>query len=280
MKTKQIYTISDVHGHFKEMKKALDESGFDENNQDHLLIVCGDIFDRGNENVEMFNYLYRLTQENKAIVIRGNHDTMLVDYLEYSNEPWNYMRNGVNTTIDDFLGRTKSFESWCLVDKGCEQTIGSFAEFITEARKEINSKYPNLLPWLKSLPWYYETENYIFAHGAIDTHAVDWKKPHCMLYDKIDWDALSWDDGSFLGKRMLNTNKIVVVGHFDTGHLREKYDLGYGDEHSILECKNINIASEDGSSYTVHGHKIFIDGCTVATKEVNVLKIEEEKLLT
>ncbi|MBR4864841.1 MAG: hypothetical protein IKU07_09715, partial [Oscillospiraceae bacterium] len=34
------------------MKEALARAGFDKNNEDHVLICCGDYFDRGNENVQ------------------------------------------------------------------------------------------------------------------------------------------------------------------------------------------------------------------------------------
>lgn len=272
---KKIFAISDIHGHYTETIQCLKEAGWDENNPDHLLIVCGDMFDRGEENIMIFKWLYKLTKENKAIVTRGNHDTMFIDFLEWSNNPFNYCNNGTCTTIDDFLGRTRAFESWCALDKDCEPTIGAFAEFAIESRAEINKEYPDLLPWLNSLPWYYETENYIFTHAAIDTQAVDWREPHCSLYDKVDWDALTWDNGSFLSKRMLNTyGKTVVVGHFHTYHLRHKY--GYSDikdpysknaDHSILEVNDEML-----------GHKIFIDGCTPATKKVNVLVIEDKLL--
>lgn len=272
---KKIFAVSDIHGHYTETIQCLKDAGWDEANPDHLLIVCGDMFDRGEENVQIFEWLYKLTNDGKAIVIRGNHDSMLIDFLEWSNDPFNYCNNGTCTTIDDFLGRTRSFESYCLIDKQCEMTIGAFADFARESRKEINDNYPDLLSWLKALPWYYETKNYIFSHGAIDTQAINWREPHYSIYNKVDWDALTWDDGSFLGKRMYNTDgKAVVVGHFHTYHLRHLY--GYSDvknpsssdaDHSILEVNDETL-----------GHKIFIDGCTPLTKKVNVLVIEDNLL--
>lgn len=266
---KTIFAISDIHGHYTETIKSLKEAGYNENNTQHFLVVCGDIFDRGRENIEIYQWLKKLTDESKAIVIKGNHDSMFIDFLTSNNNPFNYCNNGMCETVDDFLGRTRSFESWCLIDKKCEPTVGAFAEFAEESRKEINEEYPELLLWLNSMPWYYETQNYIFVHGAIDTQALDWRQPHCILYDKVDWDALSWDDGSFLGKRMYNTDgKIVVAGHFHTYHLRNKYDLSEEENHSILDINDETL-----------GHKIFIDGCTPHTKNVNVLVIENEELL-
>lgn len=262
---KKIFAISDLHGHYSLTIKSLKDAGWDENNENHLLIVCGDCFDRFEENLIIFEWLYRLTKENKAIVLRGNHDSMLINYLDGTSiSPFNYTQNGTCETIDDFLGRTRSFESWCLIDKKCEPTIGAFATFIKESREEINNEYPNLLPWLKSLPWYYETDNYIFTHASIDNTALDWHYPHCILYDKVDWEALTWDDGSFINKKINNTNKTIVIGHYSTEKLRKIYNINNNVEnkHSILKYDN----------------KIFLDACTILSKQVNVLVIEDNLL--
>lgn len=268
-KLRKVFFISDIHSGYSEMIDALNQSGYDKDNPKHLLVVLGDIFDRLDESVNVFKYLYELTEENRAIVTSGNHHKFLIDFLEGSNNPFNYCNNGMNTTLDDFLGRTRSFESYCLIDKQYETTIGAFADFAEEARKEIKECYPELLNWLKQMPRYFESKNYIGVHGALDTQAQDWRKPHCEEYGLIDWDVLEFDDGSFLGKKMLNVDdKTVVAGHFDTGHLRKIYNLGSEDDHSILKVND-----------KILGKKIFLDGCTILTKKVNVLVIDEEELL-
>lgn len=42
---KKLFAVADIHGHFTELKKALDASGFENGNPENLLIVCGDLFD-------------------------------------------------------------------------------------------------------------------------------------------------------------------------------------------------------------------------------------------
>ena len=46
---KKYFVCSDIHGFYKEWMSSLDEVGFDINNNEHILIVLGDIFDRGRE---------------------------------------------------------------------------------------------------------------------------------------------------------------------------------------------------------------------------------------
>ena len=43
------FAISDMHSFYSIAKKSLDEAGFDPDNENHTLVVCGDIFDRGDE---------------------------------------------------------------------------------------------------------------------------------------------------------------------------------------------------------------------------------------
>ena len=48
-KMKTYFVCSDIHGFYKEWMKSLKEAGFNKNNPEHILIVLGDVFDRGNE---------------------------------------------------------------------------------------------------------------------------------------------------------------------------------------------------------------------------------------
>lgn len=41
------YVTADVHGYFSELKNALEDNGFFEDQEPHKLIVCGDLYDRG-----------------------------------------------------------------------------------------------------------------------------------------------------------------------------------------------------------------------------------------
>ena len=49
------FVFTDIHGFYSILKKELIKQGFDENNENHMLISLGDNFDRGNENYEMYD---------------------------------------------------------------------------------------------------------------------------------------------------------------------------------------------------------------------------------
>ena len=260
-----IYCVSDIHSGYDYLIDSLKKTGFNPNKYTHLLIVLGDCFDRLTQSEMVYNYLTDLQYKGKCIVVKGNHDIMLEKYLDGTTiNPWNYVHNGTNETLGDFLHCTLPFETYCSF-RDLQPTIGEFGKWIGSARNEINKEFPHLLPWLQNLPYYYETKNYIFVHGAIDTEVEDWHKPHCLMYDYKDWEALTWDDGSFFGKDIKNTNKTVVIGHFGTDDLREKYGLPNGEKlYDILKRED--------------GRIIAIDTCTALTKRVNVLVLEDELL--
>lgn len=267
---KTIFAISDIHGYYEALIEGLERAGFDENNPNHLLISVGDAFDRGPDALRVYKFLKGLSDQNKAVVLKGNHTLFFTEYLDGTSlSPFNYFNNGTNETLADFLYCTAPFESWCMIDKDINvPTNADFAQWLSEAREAINKEFPELLEWLKARPYYYETEHYIFTHGSIDTKAEDWHKPHCEKYRYHDWDALMWDDGSFFGKPILNTNKTVVIGHFGTRHLRTMYGIpsnSYKEGFDILTRYD--------------GKVIALDATTAVSGRINVLVIEEEEVV-
>lgn len=94
------FLISDVHGHYTEMVEALKEKGFDSSNVDHQLIILGDLFDRGTENLKVLEYVYDLLEKGKVLLIKGNHDDFFYDS---GSLEWNIERNGFDKTIMEFF---------------------------------------------------------------------------------------------------------------------------------------------------------------------------------
>ena len=75
-----ILTISDTHGFLDATRKALESEGLfeDKNNKVALL---GDILDRGPDAVALTSYLVNLLNEDRLILIRGNHEELFEDAL-------------------------------------------------------------------------------------------------------------------------------------------------------------------------------------------------------
>ena len=76
---KILFAVSDIHGHYTALMNALGVAGFDENNENHIFVSCGDLFDRGRENAEVYDFVKKL---QRKILIKGNHEDGLVRILK------------------------------------------------------------------------------------------------------------------------------------------------------------------------------------------------------
>lgn len=76
------YVVADVHGFFDELKFALTEKGFFTDTEQHKLIVCGDLFDRGKQAAELQEFILDLLAKDEVILIRGNHEDLMLELLK------------------------------------------------------------------------------------------------------------------------------------------------------------------------------------------------------
>ena len=75
------FAVSDLHSFATELKASLRLAGYNKKNKDHVLIVCGDVFDRGDETLEIYKYLVDIPKKRR-ILIRGNHELLFLKLLK------------------------------------------------------------------------------------------------------------------------------------------------------------------------------------------------------
>ena len=238
---KKVFVVSDVHGHYTLLKAALSEAGFDAENEEHLLICCGDYFDRGNENVEVLKFFERL---ERKVLLRGNHEDLLLKLLQTGKvQPHNYI-NGTMTTLADFFGKYAIDPLDDTIDfAGKTRQVDRICDFIEETVD------------------YFETERYVFVHGwlAAGADTEDKRKAASReAWEKARW--IKWTT-AYNGSRPL-ADKTLVCGHMPTFYAKQF------DPSRAADCADVFYA--DGL--------IAIDGGTYDTKRVNVLVLDEEIL--
>lgn len=147
---KKYFVVSDIHGFYDEFMTALKEKNFDLNNPDHILIVIGDIFDRGSQAVKVYNFL-REFPKNRKILIRGNHEFALKNMI-VRKAPKSY--DFSNGTVDTVYGQFLDGQNLYTYDyRSCFQAFLKL----------------DVLQWIFSNDWvnYYELGRYIFVHSYI-----------------------------------------------------------------------------------------------------------------
>lgn len=246
------FVVSDIHGFFDELIAALNKKGFDKNNPDHTLIVCGDCFDRGPKPIEVMEYLKSLPRRH---LIYGNHEQLMTELLfrhYFSNHD---IQNGTWKTLRTFLAVNNE-----TVDGSWRKTLPQIFDFFDEFES------------------YYETENYIFVHSWIPILSnADDKAAYDENWRDVNanWDQAIWLNPFKMGDAGLNkTGKTIVFGHWHCsyGHFMIDNKGLSGNEFG----KNTNwepYFGEDKSG----GKYIGIDACTAYTGKVNCLVIEDEE---
>lgn len=239
--TKKIFVVSDVHGHYTLLKEALDKAGFDKDNQQHLLVCCGDYFDRGNENVEVLKFFEKLRHK---VLLRGNHEDLLLKLLQTGKVlPHNYI-NGTMQTLENFFGRYSIDPIDDTIDfSGKTRTVDRICAFIDETVD------------------YFETENYVFVHGWLpekgDT-AEARRAAGGEAWAKARW--IKWTE-RYTGSRPL-ADKTLICGHMPSFYAG-RLDANRTDEDSSIFC----------------GEGLYaIDAGTYNTNRVNVLVLEDNLL--
>ena len=189
------FVVSDIHDHYDLLTESLNRNGFDINNEDHRLIVCGDAFYSGPQPGELFVFLRELSEKGRLIFIYGNHDIELLDNL-----------------------RVKRFTR--PANRRCAALIVRYLTQKTElSDDELVSECENLgfTRFLSEVPvWYYENEKYVFTHGFIPTEKRAYK-PDWRNATEREWrSAAARGDAMMLSMRygISEPNRKIVCGHY------------------------------------------------------------------
>ena len=242
----KLFVVSDVHSYYDEMKKALDEAGFDPCNESHWLISCGDALDRGPQTQEVIDYLMGLP---RCILIKGNHDSLIMDCLIRAYPQSHDHHNGTFRSIIDLAPNAENFYDACAV-----------------AYEKVN-------PFVDRMVNYFETKNYIFVHSFIPLKCndklpmyytrnrkfefnPDWRYAHAS-----DWETARWGNPFELAEQGFLPEKTLVFGHWGTYEQRPEIYDGEDFFDPIY-----------GEGY------IGIDATTALSGKVNVLVLEDEFL--
>lgn len=240
---KKIFAVSDIHGHYTLLKRALDEAGFDADNENHLFVCCGDLFDRGNENRKVYDFVRRL--KNKVLV-RGNHDERLYEILTQKKANVYDMYNGTDVTLEEFFGAG---------------SIGNYGELNLPKYSKMSG---NLCRLIRQTVDYYETENYVFVHGWVPIK--NGESPARVLENWRDAGYSAWYSARFsewpslYKTATMPDGKTIVCGHRPT-RLASRVD---------------NSRSPVDSSIFYADGMIAIDAGTIRSERVNVLVLEED----
>lgn len=249
------FIFGDVHGCLNQLKQALENAGFDRENENHTLISLGDNFDRGGLNRGVFNFLVNMP---RIICIKGNHELILQEVLKRGYLTETDVYNGTLATIASFAGMSKSD-----------------VRFMNDFAVQQVSMNKKLQDWLTTIPPFFETKRFIFTHGWVPREYYSGKK--LAEIDAKAWEEVMWcntEEEILNHRQQVSANgadkyKTIVVGHWHTFRLKERFE-GKPFNKRNYRCN-------DFGPYVDEQNKVIaLDSCTNISKRVNILIEDDE----
>lgn len=225
----EYFIVSDIHAQYDMLIKALKDAGFDMGNSDHVLLVAGDVLDRGSQGDMLIRFLETLIQQDRLLGVLGNHDRFFIDLIDnkfsLKTVLWNSYNNGFIETLR--LGHNdRSFF--------IEENV------IRDISLNLNKKYPIFIKWISNLPLFLEFSNHVIVHGFINFDLDDWHH--------TDEHYAIWERG--YGNSVPESfNKKLIFGHTPNHYINGKNDI-------IIEGKKIMIDGGAASGIQINILKI------------------------
>lgn len=98
MPDRKFVAIGDIHGCVQSMKALLKKL---EPYTDRTIIFIGDYIDRGPASRQVVDYLIEFQKKHDCIILRGNHEQMLLDAFN-TNDTRLWLYNGGDTTLRSY----------------------------------------------------------------------------------------------------------------------------------------------------------------------------------
>ena len=242
------FIVSDVHGYYDELLKALNSAGFDINNHEHIFVSLGDLLDRGKQPKECLNFVNSLPDTRK-ILIRGNHEDLMEEMISRGYHNWCDIHNGTLQTAHDLIGKT------------------DYEDCIRDMR---NNKDYN--KYISSTIDYWETNTAIFVHGWIPCYIWGYYNASKRYGPIENWQNEisdfapyrwvcgidAWHDG------VIEKGKVIYCGHWHSSYGNSKY---HHDGSEFGEDANFAPFIDDGICAC--------DSCVHYSGKINCVVLEE-----
>lgn len=194
-----IYAVSDIHGDLKQLKDIharIKEDATKNNVSDYTIIHVGDLVDRREDSKGTIQYLMDgLAAGEPWLVLKGNHDRMMYWFLEDPDRRDDHLKPGYD---------------WLYHRIGGRETLESYGVTYPEEfdPKDVQQMGLAAIPaehiaFLKNLPLYVETKDYIFVHAGI--------RPNVPMEEQTE-DDLVWIRQPFF-EHTESFGKMVIHGH-------------------------------------------------------------------
>lgn len=172
------YAIGDIHGCLDKLENLLAKIN---PGRDDLIVFLGDYIDRSPNPIKVVDFLITFASEVPCVFLRGNHEDMFLEFLEYGMNKTVFFANGGLRTVEAYV-HPKPFTSHAEV-----------THCLPESHRDFYA----------GMKWYHEDENYIYVHAGI--------KPGIPMSEQNRHDLI-WIRDEFIFSST-GLEKKVIFGH-------------------------------------------------------------------
>lgn len=268
----RVYAIGDVHGAFPELTATLeclkvakrtapDEFRFTWTGKDSILVMTGDLNDRGLDSKQTYDAIMDLEEQaikqgGRVIVTLGNHEAMLL-----------------NGQVENWAKTLTSHKK-----QHYQNTLDSFTRDGLDFHKAIGETgiYGQ---WIRNRPLFAIVNGYMFVHGGLPNKPVtrstlsadyqddieigDWKKGIFMNHESVIWNRGWWKNDQLIKQNLKVLGIMGVVFGHTIGALGSKGSIAH--KNSTLVSIDVGMTPAYGNSSgggllittTVNGLMIF-----------------------
>lgn len=248
------YVVSDVHGYFSELMSALNEKGYFTDTEPHKLVICGDLFDRGQEALKLQSFILDLLAKDAVILIKGNHEDMALKLLNgWHQGSYERHSHNSNMTVDTVY-----------------QLTGTTPRDLATRPNEVGKAFletPFIQKLIPAMIDYLETPHYILVHGwipcTVDTSKAVFEYSYMKGWrdaDKDAWEYARWFNGMLAAHcGAVEADKTVICGHYRCSFGHVQYEGGSADNYTPYFGDGV----------------IAIDAHTITSGKVNCLILDD-----
>ena len=191
--------IGDIHGGYKGLVQLLKEAKVTKEDQ---LIFLGDYVDGWSQSFEVMTHVMELALQQTCVVLKGNHDYYLEQYLDSKAFHPHWLKHGGQSTFDQYQEQD-------------EETRQGHLQF------------------LRTMPLYYiDDQNRLFLHAGFTSPHGPEREHHQsnFFWDRTLWETAVATNSSFqkndlLFPKRLKLFKEIYIGHTPTLHLESRMPL-------------------------------------------------------
>jgi serine/threonine protein phosphatase 1 len=198
------FAVGDIHGQLSHLHRLL--SRLPPLTPADTIVFIGDYLDRGPQSAQVVEHL-RLELPRRVpagiVTLRGNHEHAWLQVVDRGAPEFVLpVGNGCLATLRSYLG-------------GPPPAPDEFPTAKEEAQALFSASFfpPEVVAWMRELPYYHEDEHAIYVHGGLPPRDGRFAHPR----DYPDPSQLVWcrSQAFFAGYR----GKRVVFGHTPTANL-------------------------------------------------------------